>query len=530
MKTNALLKILKIQDYIFSLHDISEIKKYLSIEISSLPGIYDVVFSESESIQSTFDSNLAKYPIVSNNISFGFLLISIKNWAEFNLYEHYLKNLTKVVGFVFHENYETLKNQEPQSFGFLTQNSKAVDNLEAFEKMIDLMKNVRLFFLILNKSGKIIYCNNYFLCQTGYINEELIYQDWFEFFAEKQMIQNEKEAFNLSIKKEERYFNFEKYIITKDGDKLWVSWNNSFVFDKEKNITGLICFGENITQRKIAEDAFKDALNNQKHIIVQLEESKAKAEESDKLKTAFLQNMSHEIRTPMNAIMGFSELLVHYYNDKEKLEQFSNIINQRCEDLLAIINDILDIAKIESGQHNLKLEECNLENLFDELKLFFTEFQKKVNKENIEFRIIDSCPTEGCIIITDKIKLKQILINLINNAYKFTNNGSIEVGCTLNGNNLHFYVSDTGIGIPLDKQKIIFDRFTQVQFDIKNGGTGLGLSIVKGLVKLLGGTIGLKSEYGKGSTFSFTIPYIKSIDNTSIKYELSENDPGSIII
>ncbi len=250
-------------------------------------------------------------------------------------------------------------------------------------------------------------------------------------------------------------------------------------------------------------------------LIENLKVAKEKAEESDRLKTAFLQNMSHEIRTPMNAIMGFSELLVKNYNNKPKLEKFSEIINRRCNDLLDIINDILDIAKIESGQLTVIQEECNLNVLFDELKTFFTEHQKRIGKQHIAFNLHAFCEPSDTLVVTDKVKLKQIFINLISNAFKFTETGKIEGGCKFDENkNLLFFVSDTGIGIPSDKQQLIFERFAQVEHSSNRlyGGTGLGLSIVKGLVNLLGGEMFLESEIGKGSIFSFVIPYIKSYE------------------
>jgi PAS domain S-box-containing protein len=246
--------------------------------------------------------------------------------------------------------------------------------------------------------------------------------------------------------------------------------------------------------------------NTEEQLIV----AKEKAEESSRLKTAFLQNMSHEIRTPMNAIMGFAGLLSSNFNDKAKLEKFADIIGSRCNDLLDIINDILDIAKIESGQLPVNVEEFDLNELFAELSSFFAEYQNRIDKQHIAFRVKGSGEMSGCTIVTDKVKLKQIFINLINNAFKFTTEGKIEFGCKPGkDNNVLFYVSDTGIGIPEDKQKLIFERFVQLQHGLKLnvGGTGLGLPIVKGLVDLLGGELFIDSKPGKGAMFSFSIPY-----------------------
>lgn len=251
-------------------------------------------------------------------------------------------------------------------------------------------------------------------------------------------------------------------------------------------------------------------INEQKQNEYNLIKAKEKAEESDRLKTAFLQNMSHEIRTPMNAIMGFSELLVRNFDHKSKLEHFSKIITQRCNDLLVIINDILDISKIESGQLLVSIEPCNIISFFSELRVFFTEHQQKIGKQHINFNLQAHCDSEKMVIATDKVKLKQIFINLITNAFKFTEKGTIEGGCRFDDTkNIIFYVSDTGIGIPTEKHEKIFERFVQLDQapNRSYGGTGLGLSIVKGLVNLLGGKLWLESTPGKGSTFYFSLPY-----------------------
>jgi PAS domain S-box-containing protein len=316
---------------------------------------------------------------------------------------------------------------------------------------------------------------------------------------------------------EKKIFGEEYRIVRFDGSLRWLAGRGEPLFDQNGNMIQYVGTVQDITDRKIAEISLLEKSNEieaqneeYKQLNEELYKAKEKAEESDRLKTAFLQNMSHEIRTPMNAVMGFSELIKDNLDNKPKLIEFARIINQRSSDLLDIINDILDISKIESGQLTVNMEECNLHGLFAELTSFFTEYQTRIGKKHINLSLQALCVYPESTIITDKVKLKQIFINLINNAFKFTEVGKIEGGCRMDVNkNLLFYVSDTGIGIPPDKQQIIFERFSQLNPGANKlvSGTGLGLPIVKGLVSLLGGNIHLQSEPNKGSTFSFSFPY-----------------------
>jgi CheY-like chemotaxis protein len=223
--------------------------------------------------------------------------------------------------------------------------------------------------------------------------------------------------------------------------------------------------------------------------------------------------MSHEIRTPLNAIMGFSSLMIENYNDKETITDYEAIISKSSNDLLQIVNDILDNAKIESGQMTIHNEQFTVEKLINDLNTFY-QVAKRTDKEDIQFKM-NFKDLQNILISGDLGKLKQIITNIINNAYKFTDTGEIEVGGKLiNSSTLSFYVKDTGIGIPKEKQKEIFNRFYQVDPWTSRlyGGTGLGLSIVKGLLDLLGGEICVDSGLGKGSTFTFTMP-VKIISN-----------------
>jgi PAS domain S-box-containing protein len=373
--------------------------------------------------------------------------------------------------------------------------------------------------LLLNKAGVFVDCNEATLDLVKMTREQFLFKSPIVFSPTNQP-DGQKSEVKAPIVIEAAY---EKGISRFD----WTLINSLGVeFIVEVTLMPIKVKGElmlyntwrNITERKLAElyiynkNQEYEALNEElKETNQHLCKAKEKAEESDRLKTAFLQNMSHEIRTPMNAIMGFSSLLIQNYGNKPKLEHFSKIINQRCSDLLDIINDILDISKIESGQLSVSIEQCNIIELFDELNLFFKEYQKRIEKQHIKFSIKYLSDKSYSIVQTDNLKLKQILINLIGNAFKFTDDGSIECGCRLENKDFVFYVSDTGIGIPLDKHNSIFDRFSQLNHSsLKNiGGTGLGLSIAKGLTGLLGGEMWLESETEKGTTFYFSIPFIE---------------------
>ena len=251
----------------------------------------------------------------------------------------------------------------------------------------------------------------------------------------------------------------------------------------------------------------------------QLEFSKQKAEESDNLKSAFLTNLSHEIRTPMNAIVGFSDLLNNpKLSNKERLE-YLGIIAQSGSNLVSIIDDLVEMSKIDAKQIAPNYSSVNLESCLNEL---YNQIKITIPKEKtIDFELIKSENPIANRILTDEIKLKQIVINLITNAIKFTENGFVtfEYAVNIKKSTISFIINDTGLGIDDAHQEIIFDRFRRIDGDyaIKVGGLGLGLAISKAYIEMLGGTISLQSKVGVGSRFLFTIPLIfdKNESNTS---------------
>lgn len=248
--------------------------------------------------------------------------------------------------------------------------------------------------------------------------------------------------------------------------------------------------------------------------------AKRKAEESDHLKTSFLSNMSHEIRTPMNAILGFSNLLSHPEIGICEKEEFVNLIKINGKNLLTLVEDIIDISKLDSGQLQIKNSPCKLHELMTEIFDSFHEDIKRRGLFNLKLYLKEGVSDENILILTDGYRLKQILINLISNAVKFTERGFVEFGYNqIEDQFLQFYVKDTGIGLPHGKENEIFERFSKFNNDKQRlyGGTGIGLSIAKNLVNLLGGDIWVESEAMSGTTFYFTLPYHRLINQKPIE-------------
>jgi signal transduction histidine kinase/ActR/RegA family two-component response regulator len=243
---------------------------------------------------------------------------------------------------------------------------------------------------------------------------------------------------------------------------------------------------------------------------------KEKATIADKLKSVFLANMSHEIRTPMNGILGFAELLKEPNLTGHQQKEYIDIIEKSGERMLNIINDIIDISKIESGLMMVDLKNSNINK---QVEYVYTLFKNEVDAKGLSLSFKNSLPSNEAFVKTDPEKLYAILINLVKNAIKYTHKGSIDFGYNIIRHNeeseIEFYVKDTGIGINKDRHKAIFERF--VQADIKDThayqGAGLGLSISKAYVEMLSGNIRVESEQGIGTVFYFTIPYIKEINN-----------------
>jgi len=336
-------------------------------------------------------------------------------------------------------------------------------------------------------------------------------------------------------------------------------WNSATIMSPDrKTPIGTIAQGMNITKRKLEEEEFRrlnecldleireknrqieekeklaaalrlanrelTAKNEEKEKrMVELIAAKEIVEESDELKTAFLQNISHKIRTPLNGIIGFSELLNHEDLNKDEIKEFTSLIGQSGKRLLEIVNNILDISKIQTGQVKIEQKPVSIISIFSDLLTFFDPVAK-AKSINLHYHIPEN---EDRTIFSDEVKLNQILTNLISNAIKFTKSGDIDYGYEIKDEFVQLYVKDTGLGIPPKLYEKVFDKFVQTEQSLCKDyeGAGLGLSICKGLVELLGGKIWFDSEINKGSTFYFVLPY-KSIVESSQTVEKYSGIPG----
>ncbi|MES2574875.1 MAG: ATP-binding protein [Bacteroidota bacterium] len=319
-------------------------------------------------------------------------------------------------------------------------------------------------------------------------------------------------------------------------------WNTILIHDVSESIVLILLLLTTfilLFKIKSKNKILKEDIQKRKQTEAKLVVAKENAEESDRLKSAFLANMSHEIRTPMNGIMGFAELLKRPNLSPLEQQEFISIIDHSGDRMLNIINDIIDISKIEAGLMSVSISETNINK---QMEYIYNFFKPEMDQKGIEIRLQNGLSMDKSTIKTDPEKIYAILTNLVKNAIKFTTTGCIEFGYILKSVNtdsknnlsvefeLEFYVRDTGIGIPKNQLAVIFERFRQSSESMTRSyeGAGLGLSISKAFVEMLGGKIWVESKKDKGSTFYFTIPYhYQQIDNT--EKTPSNNDLNSNI-
>ncbi len=347
--------------------------------------------------------------------------------------------------------------------------------------------------VITDPEGTIEYVNPKFTEITGYTLEEALGQNPKVLKSGEHDNAFYKELWDTVLAGNE--WDGEFHNKKKNGELYWEKAVISPIFNDSGEITHLVAVKEDITEKKM--------------MISELVNAKNKAEESDRLKTAFLQNMSHEIRTPLNGILGFADLLTSDNIDMNEMKTYASYIKTSGNRLLSLISNILNISRIEAGSISIQTKPFTINKLVKET---WQLFRMQADSKGIGFRYHLSLKDEKSIMVSDEDKINQILINLLSNAFKFTSKGKIHIGYELSGREIIFQVSDTGRGIPKEHQARIFERFYQADISMSRDfeGAGLGLSISKGLVELLGGRMWLDSEVGKGSTFYFSLPFDNS--------------------
>lgn len=355
--------------------------------------------------------------------------------------------------------------------------------------LIDAVPNL-IFYK--DKESRYLGCNRAFAAYMGMDEKEIIGKtdvDILGIERSKEYIESDQKI----LESKEPIMN-EELIKYPDGHEVRYETIKTFFTDVNGDVKGIIGISHDVT------------LHHQ--MLEDLNIAKEKAEVSARLKTAFLANMSHEIRTPLNAIIGFSNLLVYDDEiDQEEKETYNRMIAQSGDSLANLINDIVDMAKIESGQIDIEKETFSVNQMLED---FFVLYKEQAAKREDGLQIIYEPDTEckELSLFNDQFRVKQVMVNLLNNALKFTENGSVTFGYKVDTANCSFYVRDTGIGITDESLKVIFDVFTQVDgtYSRKYGGVGLGLSISKRLINIMGGDIRVDSIPGEGSTFTFTLP------------------------
>ena len=372
----------------------------------------------------------------------------------------------------------------------------AQELIKAKEKAVESEAQFRLIFensldaIIWTeaKTGKIIACNPAALLFSEYTREELIGQLFTiilppqgreEIVSDYQKHQQAKGVKSLEFK-----------IITKSGEIKDVALSGTNI---------------EINGQEISQGIFND-ITDRKQKEQELILSKEQAEESDRLKSAFLANMSHEIRTPMNGILGFADLLKNSKLSGQEQQEYIRVIERSGHRMLNIINDIVDISKLESGQTKVNVGESDIN---QQIEYLYSFFKPEVEQKAMQLHFKNGLPSSESVIQTAREKVFAILTNLIKNAIKYSDRGNIEFGYEKKGLYLEFFVKDQGIGIPKLRQEAIFERFIQADIGDKRAfqGAGLGLAITKGYVEMLGGKIWVESHPGKGSTFYFTLPF-----------------------
>ncbi len=405
---------------------------------------------------------------------------------------------------------QDIKTQKQAEFEFKLAKEKAEENEKKYKLLYDC--NPMPMSIFDTKTLNFLSVNEAFIDKYGYTREEFLNMTVLEIRPD-----TEKEKLKQSVNMIDKGITNAGIFVhkKKNGEIIQVEIiRDEIIFDNKNAKLVLI---NDVTDKIKAEYALS---KTNCELILALE----KAEESDRLKTAFLQNMSHEIRTPLNAISGFSGMLNKPELSEEKRKSFVSIIQNSSKQLISIVSDILTISALETKQEKHNIDKVCINSIIVDLLAIF---KQQAQNQNISLYAKQQFSDKQSEIYTDKTKITQILTNLLTNALKFTHEGFIEFGYILSDSVFEFYVKDSGIGIKSEFHEKIFERFRQADKSINKlyGGTGLGLAISKAFAELLGGKIWVQSELEKGSTFYFTIPYkpVNEIDKTTTPTKQNEN-------
>ncbi|MFZ5941313.1 MAG: PAS domain-containing protein [Bacteroidota bacterium] len=387
--------------------------------------------------------------------------------------------------------------------------SQRKQNEEQLRTLMRAVDQSPASIVITDLDGKIEYVNQKFVRLSGYTFQEV--RDKNPGILKSGLVPDEVYEELWSTITKGRTWTGEFQNRKKNGELYWENALISPVHNQEGEIVHYIAVKEDVTEKK--------------QLMKELVLAKEKAEESDRLKSSFLQNMSHEIRTPMNAILGFSEILEKAELSDEERKSYTGIIQDSGRQLLNIVNNILTISFIDTKQERVDIRKVELAKLMQQLRTIFT---KEAERKGISLEFLADSRFPDLVIRTDATKLNQILSNLLTNALKFTHNGKVEAGYMVKEDVIEFYVSDTGIGIDPQVQEDIFKRFTQASDAIRvtYGGTGLGLSIARAFVELLGGQMTLRSTPGEGSVFTFTIPFQEDSETKKVVMNTKTENSG----
>jgi len=380
-----------------------------------------------------------------------------------------------------------------------------VEPLNIFETIIENYKGLGDVYLeIKDYKNAIYFINKYHSLKDSIFSKEMLKRQN-NLQADFEIEKKEKEIKLLNSEKIIRAMeiNEKQSQLREQKTLLYIAFGGIVLF-----IVFILLLFRQIKNRNKANKLLNIQNKEIKENRLELIAAKEKAEESDRLKSAFLANMSHEIRTPMNGILGFTDLLSNPILSGNEKEKYINIIKKSGDRMLNTVNDIIDVSKIDAGQVEITKFIVNINK---EIETQYDFFKGEASTKGIRFNLINELPIQESFILTDKVKLNSILCNLIKNAIKYTDKGSIEIYSGKKEAMFEFKIKDTGIGIPEDRIKSIFNRFEQADITDAHArqGSGLGLSITETYVKMLGGNIGVQSELGKGSTFYFTLPWIE---------------------